>query len=102
MPRRNPGNLAPSVDVDRLVTLDCVGGLCGTIPDNVDTNLNYWQPTGPMHGGPNQLGDGSGQGITNIQVPWTHSQIPGDENVQQGILNCIGHGQCGPRGGRKD
>ncbi len=92
-----------AVHVDRLVTMDCYGfsGSCGVIPDNVDTNLNYWQNQDWPAGGPNRRPDGSEGGITNMQRPQGHSQIPGNDEVQRGIVNCIGQGQCGG-GGRKE
>lgn len=102
--RRNP-----DVRVDTLVTLDCYGfsGSCGTIPDNVRTNINYWQGEEFLHGSPNRRADGSERGITNIWRTERHTGIPGAVDVQEEILACIGEGNC-PRargasflGGRK-
>jgi hypothetical protein len=102
--RRNP-----AVRVDTLVTLDCYGfsGSCGTIPDNVRTNINYWQGEEFLHGSPNRRADGSERGITNIWRTERHTGIPGAVDVQEEILACIGEGNC-PRargasflGGRK-
>jgi RHS repeat-associated protein len=102
--RRNP-----DVRVDTLITLDCFGfsGSCGTIPDNVRTNINYWQDQEFLHGGPNHRADGSGASITNIQRTESHTGIPGAPDVQLQIIACIGGGDCpsgntvGPFGGRK-
>jgi RHS repeat-associated protein len=89
--RRNP-----DVRVDTLVTLDCYGfsGSCGTIPDNVRTNINYWQGKEFLHGSPNRRADGSARGITNIWRTEGHSGIPDALDVQQAILACIGEGDC--------
>jgi hypothetical protein len=101
-------NQHQDVRVDRLVTLDCFGvsGACGTIPNNVANNLNYWQARGILHGSPNRRGAGGTEGITNIQRPESHSGIPGNPAVQEGVRGCIGSGQCGGgagsgMGGRK-
>lgn len=56
---------------------------CGEIPDNVGTNLNYWQGRGPLHGAPNVRRTGG-------------SRIPGAEEVQRGVVACIGNGACNP------
>lgn len=102
--RRNP-----DVRVDTLVTLDCYGfsGSCGTIPDNVRTNINYWQGEEFLHGSPNRRADGSERNITNIWRTERHTDIPGAVDVQEEILACIREGNC-PRargasllGGRK-
>jgi hypothetical protein len=89
--RRNP-----DVRVDTLVTLDCYGfsGSCGTIPDNVRTNINYWQGKESLHGSPNHRADGSERGITNIWRPEGHSGIPDAFDIQQAILACVGEGDC--------
>jgi hypothetical protein len=89
--RRNP-----DVRVDTLVTLDCYGfsGSCGTIPDNVRTNINYWQETEILHGSPNYRADGSERGITNIWRSEGHTKIPEAFDIQQQILACIGEGEC--------
>jgi RHS repeat-associated protein len=89
--RRNP-----DVRVDTLITLDCFGfsGSCGTIPDNVRTNINYWQDREFLHGGANHRADGSERGITNIWRTERHTDIPGALDVQQEILACIGEGNC--------
>jgi hypothetical protein len=102
--RRNP-----DVRVDTLITLDCFGfsSSCGTIPDNVRTNINYWQDREFLHGSRNHRADGSETGIANIWRPEGHTDIPGAFDVQQEILACIGENNC-PRargastfGGRK-
>ena len=89
--RRNP-----DVRVDTLVTLDCYGfsGSCGTIPDNVRTNINYWQGREFLHGSPNHRVDGSERGITNIWRTEGHSGIPDAFSIQQEIIACIGEGNC--------
>jgi RHS repeat-associated protein len=89
--RRNP-----DVRVDTLVTLDCYGfsGSCGTIPDNVRTNINYWQGEEFLHGSPNHRADGSERGITNIWRTEGHTRIPEASDIQQEILACIGEGDC--------
>jgi hypothetical protein len=97
------------VRVDTLITLDCFGfsSSCGTIPDNVRTNINYWQDREFLHGSRNHRADGSETGIANIWRPEGHTDIPGAFDVQQEILACIGEDNC-PRargastfGGRK-
>ena len=94
--RRNP-----DVRVDTLVTLDCYGfsGSCGTIPDNVRTNINYWQGREFLHGSPNQRTDGSERGITNIWRREGHTDIPVAGDIQEEIFACIGGGNC-PRAHR--
>jgi RHS repeat-associated protein len=84
------------VRVDTLVTLDCFGfsGSCGTIPDNVRTNINYWQDREFLHGGANHRADGSERGITNIWRTERHTDIPGAVDVRQEIFACIGEGNC--------
>jgi RHS repeat-associated protein len=102
--RRNPG-----VRVDTLITLDCYGfsGSCGTIPDNVRTNLNYWQD-GFLGSGPNQRANGSTTGIINVQRTESHSEIPAARDIRPQIMACIDTGDCiapagapMPLGGRK-
>jgi len=102
--RRNP-----DVRVDTLITLDCYGfsGSCGTIPDNVGTNINYWQNRGLLRGGRSHRADGSERGITNIWRSERHSEIPATEDVRRQIMTCIGEANCPPAsaavplGGRK-
>jgi len=97
-------NQNSDVKVDRMGTLDCYGfsGTCGTIPDNAGQNLNYWQD-GFLGGSRNRRGNGGEAGITNIQRPESHIGIPSSPEVQRGIVQCIGAGQCrsGGVGGRK-
>ena len=102
--RRNP-----DVRVDTLITLDCYGfsGSCGAIPDNVRTNINYWQNRGLLRGGRSHRADGSERGITNIWRSERHSEIPATEDVRRQIMTCIGEANCPPAsaavplGGRK-
>jgi len=93
------------VGVDRMVTLDCFGlsGSCGTTPDNVGQNLNFWQNRGFLRGGKNSRPDGSGRGISNNQTALSHSDIPPDSNIMGATLACILSGFCGDdgMGGRK-
>src|SRR5262249_52312951 len=89
--RRNP-----DVRVDTLVTLDWFGfsGSCGTIPDNVRNNINYWQGREFLHGGANHRADGSERGITNIWRTEGHTDIPGAVDVRQEIFACIAESNC--------
>lgn len=96
-------NNNPDVEVDNMVTIDCVGGACGSIPDNVGQNLNYYQD-GFLGGGPNVRGNGKANGISNHKVPANHFNIPTKAGVRLGTVACIQQGQCAgaPLGGRKN
>jgi RHS repeat-associated protein len=95
----------PDVKVDRMVTMDCAfSSGCGTIPNNVQQNLNYWQDSGLLQGSRNRRSNGGGAGITNVQVPHGHSEIPQQDTIRNGIVGCIVKGACGgggDMGGRK-
>jgi RHS repeat-associated protein len=60
---------ATAPTINRLVSIDCAASAaCGSVPDNVDFNLNIYQTQGLLHGQANIRTGGSMAGITNVDV----------------------------------